>query len=89
MKAEVYVVSHKKTKMPKAEIYLPLQVGKDPENFKGFLRDNTGDNISAKNENYCELTAQYWATKNRTADVKGLVHYRRFFSNGKRNFLLV
>ncbi|MCR1896519.1 DUF4422 domain-containing protein [Ligilactobacillus murinus] len=86
MKAEVYVVSHKKTKMPKDEIYLPLQVGKDPENFKGFLRDNTGDNISAKNENYCELTAQYWATKNRTADVKGLVHYRRFFSNGKRNF---
>lgn len=72
--------------MPKDEIYLPLQVGKDPENFKGFLRDNTGDNISAKNENYCELTAQYWATKNRTADVKGLVHYRRFFSNGKRNF---
>lgn len=36
MKAEVYVVSHKKTKMPKAEIYLPLQVGKDPEILRDF-----------------------------------------------------
>lgn len=86
MKAEVYVVSHKKAKMPVEKIYSPLQVGKAPENFEGFLRDNTGDNISQKNENYCELTAQYWGAKNRSADVKGLVHYRRFFSNGRRNF---
>lgn len=86
LKAEIYVVSHKKAKMPTEKIYCPLQVGKSMENFPGFLRDNTGDNIAIKNENYCELTAQYWAAKNRSADVKGLVHYRRFFSNGKRNF---
>lgn len=72
--------------MPTEKIYCPLQVGKSIENFPGFLRDNTGNNIAIKNENYCELTAQYWAAKNRNADVKGLVHYRRFFSNGKRNF---
>lgn len=86
MKTEVYVVSHKKAKMPNGDIYIPLQVGKNSEDFPGFLRDNTGNNIASKNENYCELTAQYWATKNRVADVKGLVHYRRLFSNGKKNF---
>ncbi|MFT8836504.1 DUF4422 domain-containing protein [Liquorilactobacillus satsumensis] len=86
MKAEVYVVSHKKVKLPDEKIYIPVQVGTNPENFAGFERDNTGDNIAQKNANYCELTAQYWAWKNRRADVKGLVHYRRYFSNGKRHF---
>ena len=86
MKSEIYVVSHKKTKMPADSIYVPLQVGPAEENFPGYVRDNTGDNISDKNKNYCELTAQYWAANNRSADVKGLVHYRRFFSNGKSNF---
>ncbi|MFT8647164.1 MAG: DUF4422 domain-containing protein, partial [Liquorilactobacillus nagelii] len=86
MKAEVYIVSHKLVKLPQDRMYVPIQVGTADENFTGFVRDNTGDNIAAKNPNYCELTAQYWAWKNRTADVKGLVHYRRYFSNGKRNF---
>lgn len=72
--------------MPKDEIYYPVQVGNARENFSGFNRDNTGENISYKNDRYCELTVQYWAAKNRKADVKGLVHYRRFFSNGGRNF---
>ena len=86
MKIEVYVVSHKAAKMPSDEMYVPVQVGNNPQNFKGYLRDNTGINISTKNASYCELTAQYWGAKNRTADVKGLVHYRRLFSNGNSNF---
>lgn len=86
MKIELYVVSHKKTKMPNDEIYLPLQVGKNDSDFSGYLRDNFGDNIADKNDNYSELTAQYWVAYNRKADVKGLVHYRRLFSNGKHNF---
>lgn len=86
LKAEIYVISHKEARMPKSDIYKPLQVGFYQENLAGFLRDNTGNNISEKNKNYCELTGQYWATYNRKADIKGLVHYRRFFSNGKKNF---
>lgn len=88
LKNEVYVISHKKAKMPGDDMYYPLQVGNSLENFNGYLRDNTGVNISEKNKSYCELTGQYWATNNRQADVKGLVHYRRFFSNGKKNFFL-
>lgn len=86
MKSEIYVVSHKIAKMPQDKIYYPIQVGSSTDDFDGYLRDNTGDNIASKNPNYCELTAQYWAAKNRIADVKGLVHYRRLFSNGRSNF---
>lgn len=86
MKTELYVVSHKRARMPQEKIYLPLQVGPASENFPGFLRDNTEINIASKNGSYCELTAQYWAAKNRKADIKGLVHYRRFFSNGSSHF---
>lgn len=42
--------------------------------------DNTGDNISALNKSYCELTTQYWAWKNQEADYYGFCHYRRIFS---------
>ena len=43
------------------------------------LHDDVGDNISAKNGNYCELTAGYYAWKHSSADYKGLCHYRRIF----------
>lgn len=42
--------------------------------------DNTGDNISEKKATYSELTVQYWAWKNYTADYYGLCHYRRYLS---------
>lgn len=79
MKKSVFVVSHKNVAMPKDDMYVPIQVGQSDENFLGYIRDNTGENIASKNPNYCELTAQYWAWKNSKADVKGLVHYRRLF----------
>lgn len=41
-------------------------------------RDNNGENISAKNKSYCELSTQYWAWKNVDADYYGFCHYRRF-----------
>lgn len=58
----------------------PIQVGAElTDKVILKLQDNTGDNISAKNRNYCELTAAYFAWKNSTADYKGLCHYRRIF----------
>ena len=41
------------------------------------MKDNTGDNISDKNRNYCELTATYYAWKHSNAAYKGICHYRR------------
>lgn len=81
----IFVISHKDYRMPTDEIYKPLQVGFGRD-IKGFARDNTGDNISSKNKNYCELTGLYWAWKNSNADIKGLVHYRRLFTNGMNPF---
>lgn len=88
MEKEIFVVSHKKAVMPQDKIYIPIQVGFDEKNFEGYIRDNTGENISQKNANYCELTAQYWGWKNSTATIKGLVHYRRLFSNGTKAMLV-
>lgn len=78
---EIYIVCHKDIDLPKINGYIPIQVGNSSFNFDGYVRDNTKENISEKNANYCELTAQYWIWKNTYADVKGLVHYRRFFDD--------
>ena len=66
--------------MPKDEVYLPLHVGREGKQNLGYIGDNTGENISAKNANYCELTGLYWAWKNTDCEYIGLCHYRRYFS---------
>ena len=78
MKCVIMSVTHKKYWMPEDELYMPVQVGFNEP--LGFARDNTGENISEKNKNYCELTALYWGWKNLKADYIGLDHYRRHFS---------
>jgi lipopolysaccharide biosynthesis glycosyltransferase len=55
------------------------------ENPQDLVCDNTGDNISRKNESYCELTVQYWAWKNVDAEYYGFCHYRRYFGFGRSN----
>lgn len=81
MDIKIIVASHKKYWMPADDIYLPLHVGKEGKADIGFIGDNTGDNISNKNANYCELTGLYWAWKNLPAEYIGLCHYRRYFTH--------
>lgn len=77
------VATHKQYAMPQDAVYLPVFVGAalsgDAAVPPGFARDDEGENISAKNRSWCELTALYWAWKNTNADAVGLVHYRRHF----------
>ncbi|MCD7815565.1 MAG: DUF4422 domain-containing protein [Bacteroides sp.] len=76
---KIIVATHKKYRMPDGAAYLPVQVGAEGKADLGYKKDNTGDNISIKNPNYCELTGLYWMWKNVKADYVGLVHYRRHF----------
>lgn len=65
------------------DIFMPIHVGKSlhPEVDLGFTTDSTGDNISDKNDSFCELTALYWAWKNlKNVDYIGLCHYRRYLN---------
>ncbi|ANK59140.1 DUF4422 domain-containing protein [Loigolactobacillus backii] len=83
MNVKILVAAHKNYTMPTDhELYLPIFVGKalHPDVNHTFQGDNTGDNISAKNPHFNELTAIYWAWKNLDADAIGLVHYRRYLS---------
>lgn len=86
MKIEILVAAHKKFPMPDKKGYLPILVGA-VKNYKPgieYQRDDEGENISAKNPNYNELTAVYWAWKNlKDVDAIGLVHYRRLFFDSK------
>ncbi|MGQ2283367.1 DUF4422 domain-containing protein [Apilactobacillus kunkeei] len=86
MNSNILIVSHKNVDLPNIEGYQPIQVGKNKETFDGYIKDNTGENIANKNANYCELTAQYWLWKNDKSDIKGLVHYRRFFEDNILSF---
>jgi hypothetical protein len=79
LKVKILVATHKKYEFPKDPIYIPIQVGKSINTDLGYIGDNTGDNISEKNPNFCELTALYWAWKNLDVEYIGLVHYRRYF----------
>lgn len=80
MDVKILVATHKKYWMPDDDIYIPIHVGREGKADLGYISDNTGDNISAKNANYCELTGLYWAHKNLKCDYIGLCHYRRYFA---------
>ncbi|GET15551.1 glycosyltransferase [Ligilactobacillus agilis] len=88
---KIVIATHKKYEMPEDDIYMPVHVGAEGKVdsqgkplFLGYTKDNTGDNISTKNDSYSELTGLYWAWKNLDTDYIGLAHYRRLFGGSKR-----
>lgn len=49
MNITIIVASHQAYRMPDEPIYLPLHVGRAGKPDLGFIGDDTGDNISNKN----------------------------------------
>lgn len=87
-----YVVSSHRDHMTIQDVDIqyeqPIQVGAaDTDVRKGFVTDDTGDNISIKNRDYCECTALYWIWKNvqETDGYVGLEHYRRRLVLSRKN----
>lgn len=89
-KIKILVCCHKPCELPQDDIFLPIHCGKALSDLNlGIQGDNEVngmpcDNISEKNDTYCELTAIYWAWKNIKKlypDIEyiGLNHYRRYF----------
>lgn len=78
---KVFVATHKPINVIlNDKCYVPLHVGAAIHEYSlPYTRDDTGDNISIKNANFCELTGHYWIWKNIDDDIVGLEHYRRFF----------
>lgn len=84
----IFVACHKPSVLPDNALYQPIHVGKAKSKvvLPQCIGDDTGDNISDKNDTYCELTAQYWAWKNCSSDYIGLCHYRRLFCFDDHDF---
>lgn len=83
----IFVITHKimSSYLIQNDLYKILFVGSKNKESNNEIRDDLGDNISEKNEFFCELTGLYWIWKNSNSDIVGLCHYRRYLSN---NFLL-
>ena len=89
-KISIYVASHKQIALDLPDCYRICQVNAEKNGrWEGaYVHDNDSpDNISFKNDRYCELTALYELWKNDQSDIKGLVHYRRFFSDSDKKSL--
>lgn len=83
-KLKVFTAFHKNFELPaNKDIFIPVQVWKEKSKLKlNMIWDNTWDNISYKNQNYCEITMLYWIWKNYDlSDIEyiWLSHYRRLF----------
>lgn len=103
---KIFIMYHKPSFLIKNEIVEPLHLGRAVTkkiNKDGLLNnkeiswlnenmigDDTGDNISIKNREYCELTGIYWVYKNYKVigdpDYIGFMHYRRQFIFDEETF---
>lgn len=80
MELRLFVSLHRPFPVADGCFLSPVQVGAalTNERLPGCVGDDTGENISARNRSYCELTTQYWAWKNAASDYYGFFHYRRY-----------
>jgi len=80
---KILVVGHRPYPVLDDPIYVPIQAGRKISGIllpRPWIGDDTGENISGQNGEFCELTALYWAWKNLPdAEYLGLCHYRRYF----------
>lgn len=79
---KIYILTHKEIKEEYDKtLYYPLLNGSIllDEDY-GYIRDDTGLNVSRLNIYLAELTGQYWAWKNSKCDIIGFCHYRRWFA---------
>lgn len=71
-----------KDTLPEYEYVVPLQAGAAlAEEQVCEFRDDAGDNISAQNRYYNELSCLYWIWKNTDHKYSGICHYRRLFES--------
>ncbi|MEL6914380.1 MAG: DUF4422 domain-containing protein [Pseudomonadota bacterium] len=86
MGISLYAAYHAPAPVLRSDRIKPIHVGRAtlrrgraaPAPLDAMAGDDTGDNISARNPEFCELTALYWAWKNdRDSAWLGLLHYRR------------
>ena len=96
---KILVGYHKPSYLFKNDIFVPIHAGRAVSNIeskdgistdkdtkwllKNTIGDDTGDNISKKNREFCECTVLYWAWKNYNKlgnpDYIGFMQYRRHF----------
>ena len=91
MNTKIFVMAHKAFTPPEDPIYQPLQVGCAENEYlgEGYLRDDSGENISNLNHLFGELTGMYWVWQNYEGPETyiGINHYRRYFTDGSGEFL--
>lgn len=89
---KIFVTYKDKHKIIKSDIITPIQTGRAiaDEKFEGMIGDDTGDNISFLNDNFCELTAIYWVWRHYeeigNPEYVGFMHYRRHFLFGQKHY---
>lgn len=77
---KIYVSTIKKINCLLPQDYVLIQAGSaNNSSIISYLTDDIGENISYKNNSYCELTVLYWLWKNSDDNIVGLTHHRRFF----------
>ena len=91
-KLKIFVSYHKEPIFFETEDIIPIHVWKSKSKMNFWiLWDDTWDNISNKNNDYAELTAQYWVWKNYNlsdSDYVWFCHYRRYFTYKYKYHLL-